>query len=86
MKNQPPSFGKLIFIPCRTPWYLNKRTLKVQILQLVWASLFHGTERSGTERNGPVPGTISRNGTGVEWENQRSSLRVHIVKPAGDQQ
>ena len=36
VKNQPPSFEKLTFIPCRTPWYLNKRTLKVQILQLVW--------------------------------------------------
>ena len=34
VKNQPPSFGKLTFIPCRTHWYLYKCTLKVQILQL----------------------------------------------------
>ena len=24
VKNQPPSFGKLTFIPCRTPWYLKQ--------------------------------------------------------------
>ena len=28
VKNQPPSFGKLTLNPCRTPWYLYKRTLK----------------------------------------------------------
>ena len=46
MKNQPPSFGKLTFIPCRTPWYLNKRTLKVQILQLVWQKCSQGQRLS----------------------------------------
>ena len=48
MKNQPPSFGKLTFIPCRTPWYLNKRTLKVQILQLVWQKCSQGQRLSWT--------------------------------------
>ena len=42
VKNQPPSFGKLAFIPCRTHWYLYKRTLKVQILQLVWQECSQG--------------------------------------------
>ena len=42
MKNQPPSFGKLAFIPFRTHWYLYKRTLKVQILQLVWQKCSQG--------------------------------------------
>ena len=46
VKNQPPSFGKLTFIPCRTPWYLNKRTLKVQILQLVWQKCSQGQRLS----------------------------------------
>ena len=46
MKNQPPSFGKLTFIPCRTPWYLNKHTLKVQILQLVWQKCSQGQRLS----------------------------------------
>ena len=46
MKNQPPSFGKLTFVPCRTPWYLNKRTLKVQILQLVWQKCSQGQRLS----------------------------------------
>ena len=40
---------------------------------LARASLFHGTEQTS------FPGTISRNGLDLEWENQRSSLCLHIA-------